>query len=535
MLYYIIQTMAFQLMFLIVYDVFLKRETFFNWNRLYLLLTPILSLIIPLIKITEFKNIISRDFVIDLPEIFIGEATSPISKTSFDLVTKNESTMFSWEAIFYLGMLVVSMLLFYKLFNIWRILNKNPKVKKETFTIVKLFNSSSAFSFFNYIFLGDKINLEEQDAILLHEAIHVKQKHSLDLIYFEILKIIFWFNPLVYIFQRKTQTLHEYIADAEATKFQNKNQYYQNLLTQVFETNNLSFINSFFKKTLIKKRIVMLQKSKSKQIKLLKYLILLPIVFGMLILTSCMQSGNAQSNNSITTVQDIINTPLIMKINAVRHQIQRQGNISKSEEQGLDLLLAIVKDKEINQDFINKVQTFISSENKSDLEFKIAEVFEQIQKQGNLDLEEEKTLKGLLLLTSENGFNDPFFSDVIEFAEIPFGIIQQVPVFPGCEELETNNAKAKCFSENVAKHVNRNFNTKLADSLGLKGKQQINVIFKISNNGDIIDVRSRAESSILQAEAERVIKTLPKMIPGEMEGKKVNVPYSLPIIFQVAE
>ena len=119
--------------------------------------------------------------------------------------------------------------------------------------------------------------------------------------------------------------------------------------------------------------------------------------------------------------------------------------------------------------------------------------------------------------------------------EVPFGVIDQVPVFSGCELLTTNEAKKECLSKSIAKHVNRNFNTKLAKELGLKGRQRINVIFKIDIEGNIIDVRSRAPHPDLEKEAIRVIKTLPQMIPGEQNGVVVTVPYSLPIVFQVAD
>jgi len=90
-------------------------------------------------------------------------------------------------------------------------------------------------------------------------------------------------------------------------------------------------------------------------------------------------------------------------------------------------------------------------------------------------------------------------------------------------------------SKSISMHLNRNFNIKLADSLNLKGRQRINVIFKIDNKGDVIGIRSRAPHPGLEAEAIRVINTLPKFIPKEHKGKKVNVPYSLPIIFNVTK
>jgi protein TonB len=125
--------------------------------------------------------------------------------------------------------------------------------------------------------------------------------------------------------------------------------------------------------------------------------------------------------------------------------------------------------------------------------------------------------------------------EVDEDIEVPFAVIENVPIFPGCENKSGNNAKKACMSEKISKFVNRKFNTELASDLGLSGRQRINVIFKISKTGDITGVRARAPHPGLEKEAARVINLLPKMKPGKQRGKAVTVPYSLPIIFQVQD
>ena len=124
--------------------------------------------------------------------------------------------------------------------------------------------------------------------------------------------------------------------------------------------------------------------------------------------------------------------------------------------------------------------------------------------------------------------------EVEEDIEVPFAVIENVPVFPGCEKGD-NNAKKACMSEKIAAFVNKKFNTELASDLGLSGRQRINVIFKIDKTGSITGVRARAPHPGLEKEAARVINLLPKMKPGKQRGKAVTVPYSLPIIFQVQD
>ncbi len=125
--------------------------------------------------------------------------------------------------------------------------------------------------------------------------------------------------------------------------------------------------------------------------------------------------------------------------------------------------------------------------------------------------------------------------EVEEDIEVPFSVIENVPVFPGCEKKKGNNAKKKCMSEKISKFVNKKFNTDLAGDLGLSGRQRISVFFKIDKNGNIVNVGARAPHPGLEKEAKRVIGLLPKMQPGKQRGKAVTVPYSLPILFQVQD
>jgi periplasmic protein TonB len=124
--------------------------------------------------------------------------------------------------------------------------------------------------------------------------------------------------------------------------------------------------------------------------------------------------------------------------------------------------------------------------------------------------------------------------EVEEDIEVPFAVIENVPIFPGCEK-GNNDAKRKCMSSKITKFVQKKFNTDLAGDLGLTGRQRINVVFKIDKNGNVVGVRSRAPHPRLEKEAARVINLLPKMKPGKQRGKAVIVPYSLPIIFQVQD
>ena len=153
-------------------------------------------------------------------------------------------------------------------------------------------------------------------------------------------------------------------------------------------------------------------------------------------------------------------------------------------------------------------------------------------------IEDEEEIEETIIESTESDeelvIEDIEVEEVEEEVEVPFAVIENVPVFPGCER-GNNEKKRKCMSEKIARFVQKKFNTDLAGDLGLTGRQRISVIFKIDKSGNVTGVRARAPHPRLEKEAQRVINLLPKMQPGKQRGKAVIVPYSLPIIFQVQD
>ena len=480
MLHYILQTIAFQCFFLLLYDLFLKKETFFNWNRCYLLGTVLLSLIIPFIKIESLKTVVPKDYIILLPEIILGNKDSiSLYQELPVIVISNLESIWSWANFILLGTLIASAFFMYKLSKILYLILKNPKSKKGNITLISLSNKEDAFSFFNYVFIGSAIPKKEREAILIHELIHVQQKHTLDLLLFETLRILFWFNPLVYMYQNRIASLHEFIADSKCVKQQSKTVYYENLLSQVFQVKQISFINPFFKQSLIKKRIIMLNKTKSKKSRVIKYALLLPLVVGMLFYTSCSQEGASA---------ELADQDLEQVVEKFRNQLQSESS-KLSKEERIELAEYIIKEFKAN-------------------------------------LEDNGKTKSKSFTTSSFNGNE----------EVPFAVIENVPVFPGCEAEANNEERKKCMSQKISRFVNKEFNIDLAQDLGLdSGKHRISIQFKVDKKGDVVGVRARAAHPELEKEAVRVVGLLPKMKPGMHLGKSVTVPYGFPIQFQINE
>ncbi|WP_299551908.1 energy transducer TonB [Seonamhaeicola sp.] len=128
------------------------------------------------------------------------------------------------------------------------------------------------------------------------------------------------------------------------------------------------------------------------------------------------------------------------------------------------------------------------------------------------------------------------FDSIEEPTEEPivdFVFIEEVPVYPGCENKKTNDARKKCMSEKLTKLIRKKFDTSLGDELGLSGRQTVLTQFTIDKQGNVIDIQTRAPHPRLNKEAERVINKVPKMKPGKQRDKPVKVRYTLPIIFDV--
>lgn len=124
---------------------------------------------------------------------------------------------------------------------------------------------------------------------------------------------------------------------------------------------------------------------------------------------------------------------------------------------------------------------------------------------------------------------DVEMEEVDEDISVPFAVIEDVPVFPGCEG--ASNKKA-CFQEQMQKHIRKNFRyPEIAQEMGVQGR--VSVVFVIQRDGSIGNIRMRGPDKNLEAEALRIIKKLPKMTPGKQRGRAVKVPFSIPITFKL--
>jgi len=622
MIQYVLELLVFQLAFLLVYDLFLKKETFFQWNRAYLLVTFLLSLVLPWIKLETLKTTVTSTYAI-APQSFFqleGVTLEPLTET-----TSFWSLLTWYEWVFIFGALVAVLIFSVKLVKIQGLKYRGRKEYFSGFTKVIIFKSELAFSFFKNVFLGDGIPKEKEANILAHELVHIKQWHSLDLLFFELMRIVFWFNPLVYIYQSRMSELHEFIADAHVAKT-NKKEQYQRLLSEAFQTQNISFINQFFKSSLIKKRIVMLSKSKSKKIFQLKYLLLLPLVLGMLVYTSCEQEikqeaveSEVASNESdavliariekgfvdtrgtedlfkrhmgimnrdkkdeiILNKEDFFRKALFFRevINMTQKEeglsaiaekmlanyslpssgqyqnyIKRKkafqtidGNLKNSiKAYGANVLLVEDKDEySLKTSNILEVNSLKALTKEELMEFNdllkkatekelvnhgilVSDDYNVIVVNNTIPMERIKTTQN----NGEEGYRVDFDVSKLENTDkaIPFAVVDEAPIFPGCENASD---KRSCFQESMQNHIKKHFNyPKEAQDLGIQGR--VAVMFTIDENGEITNIKKRGPHRLLEDEVERIIKRLPKMEPGRHDGEVVEVPFSIPVNFVLSD
>jgi hypothetical protein len=281
-LHYLLEANIYLAVFYAGYCLFLNKETYYTLNRAYLLLACLLSFILPIIQIGALKPVEQpgESIVIITPENTVTQATA-------DAVTFNEVLMYAYLA----GVIVLAIVLLIKLSRLIKMTGSSKTLVGNKYKLIDLDGSNTAFSFLNYLFIGK--NTVGNDTIIRHELVHIRQKHSVDILFLELIRIINWFNPIIYLMQISLKTVHEYIADEQTAALENDTLAYSVfLVNNAYGLNGSSITHSFFNYNLLKKRIIMLNQKRSGNLARLKYLVAVPICAGMLCASTLAFSKN---------------------------------------------------------------------------------------------------------------------------------------------------------------------------------------------------------------------------------------------------
>ena len=514
MINYIIQVVLFQILFLAIYDFFLSKETFFTKNRWYLLSAPIVSFLLPFVKIPSFQKAIPQTYIYYMPEIILSPERVIQEASWYQSINY-------LDMLFLGGVVIFSILFATKLVKIIQLTRAYKLRKKDGYTLVLIPKQSKAFSFFNYIFLGKEIPDTQKEQIIAHELVHSKQKHSLDLLFFELLKIVMWFNPMVYSYQKRITLVHEYISDAVATKSEPKDEYINQLLSNFFQVENISFINQFYKQTLIKKRIIMMKKKQSKKMNQLKYLVLIPVLLSMLFYTSCSENSIGETLAKKELQTRYSNKDGVLKSEKGEKETYLDSFFGfKKPIKGEEISLKNLSIQE-REEYDSLVSRF-KEKSKEDSVFP-----ESILESISFHLYKMSNGRNMFaMIIDVKGVSERIEKESIKSEDVNILKIVTAPTFPGCDSGDKD-----CFSKMVQKHFAANFDSDLPNNLGLSaGKKRVFIGFKVDANGHIIDVQARAPHLNIKEEVIRVMNTLPKMLPGKQDGENVAVSYNIPFV-----
>lgn len=284
---YLLHVNLYLLLFYLFYLVLLHNETFFRLNRFYLVGSGILSLFIPLLRADWIKELFVTEQVQQFAQI-INTSVPQTDNITFTVIKAEEQPLLTATEWFWLIYGVVTLVFLINFLRKLYLLNK--VLKKE--------NKGQAFSFFNKISIDSE--LEGQETIMKHEQVHAKQWHSADVIFFELFTAMNWFNPISYLYKNAIKNIHEFIADeTAASTLESKSAYALLLVSNVFDTQPQQLTNSFYNQSLLKRRIIMLHKTKSRKVAILKYGLSVPLFAGMVIFSSA-TGAEAKIINKIT-------------------------------------------------------------------------------------------------------------------------------------------------------------------------------------------------------------------------------------------
>jgi TonB family protein len=544
---YLLLVNIYLVLFYAFYVLLLRKETFFQLNRIYLVTAALLSFFIPLIQ---------ADWVRDLfitQQVKYTIYSSPVMIYSFRSPETSQISIGQVLAVLYAaGILFLSVRFIWQLMMLKRVINQ-PQ-------------ATAAYSFFG------KIRLDEANAgnhiIEAHEQVHAQQWHSADVLLVELVMIINWFNPVVYLYRFSVKHIHEYIADRQAVQAgTNKAEYALLLLSQTFEAPAHRLVNPFYNHSLLKQRIIMLQKNKSQRISLIKYGLSAPLFILMLILSSATINNSKPVTVINNKAHQLFNTPA--QTDFLENTVANEPPAVKKAEPVTNKTIAIdtVKKKTDVYTSVDKLPEFPGGLNafgrfigasvkypknarEQGIQGRVIVSFVvemdgslsgyEVRKGVNKELDDEAVRILKLSPKWEPGVRDnekvrTQYTVPISFTLAPeddkspvtksgllFTSVEQVPEFQGGLE---------GLGHFLATHIKY---PKEEREKGIQGK--VIATFVVEPDGSLSDIKiTRGISKGIDDESLRVLALSPKWKPGYQNNKAVRVQYSIPISFTLSD
>ena len=299
---------------LLFYHLVLRKENMFSFNRYFLLGSMVFSLLVPVLTFPSFFPSIDgsgQKVLVEFQKVFLendiqypNEESRVLDPKVVKPMEKSSSVDWYWilGLVYMLGVLFFLMRFIFQIMGLAKLIRKGSVVAKEKYKLVQLSQETLPFTFLNYLFVNEITYLRSgiEPAILKHELTHIREKHSLDILFVEVLKIIFWFNPLFLLYKKAIQLNHEFLADrAVIAGSLEVFQYQKLLISKVLGEEFVYNLSSPINYSVTKNRLIMMRKHTSKRKSLFLKVGLIPVL--TLLLGAFSQSAaNQEKTFSLT-------------------------------------------------------------------------------------------------------------------------------------------------------------------------------------------------------------------------------------------
>ena len=515
-LQYLIQVNLYLVLFYGFYRLLLVNETFYTLNRIYLVGSAVLSFGIPFwysdyvqtFFITQQVNTVF--YTVLGPAVFGAKASSENPFTWYDLLK-----------VFYgVCTLFLSIKLIFNFLQLKRILENTEGYAKH----------GAGFSFFNFVFV-DK-DLQKYEVVMEHEYVHIKQLHSADVILFEVIAVLCWFNPVVYFYKKSVKHIHEFIADDIASRLEaSKADYAMLLFSQQFGLNPHQLTNQFIDKSTLKRRIEMLHKPRSRKIALLKYGFTAPLFALMLVIAS----ASIAKNNGIKKVEKLVETTAKMPITElsispikellIEKETSVKGKVTAAEDgKPLAGVMITVKDKNRGTTTDIDGNYMINATPADELIFTFVG-FET----STVPVTDKKVID--VKLKSKKDGTPIGLHEVVVAGYKPTINYESEEIFTTVEENPSFPEGIKAMYQYIARNLRY---PEPARRANVQGK--VFVKFIVRKDGSVSDLQILKGIGFgCDEETVRVLGSMPKWTPGKQNGKPVSVYFTMPVNFVLEE
>lgn len=361
MLDYILKSSACLLVLLLFYKLILERENMHQLKRFYLLFATVLGFTIPFITITTY---VEPTYTLGtfqpplLEPVFYPETTQPTEQNT------NFWPILLWS-IYGIGVLLFLVKFMVNLTKLIVKIKTNPKLKSKNIINVLINNLEIPHTFLSYIFLN-KAKFENNqipEEVLLHEHTHATQKHSLDILFIELLQIVFWFNPIIYFLKKDVKLNHEYLADQAVLQQGTQINTYQHLLLAFSSTYGGNELTNAINYSSIKKRLTVMKTQTSSTKKWIKTLVVLPLL-AILIFGFSKKEEVVKEVTPLITENNDTNSPPVLEVKKNQSLLLLNNENTSLESLGEDFLsitkgeksdLKIISEENIKMSFIEQI------------------------------------------------------------------------------------------------------------------------------------------------------------------------------------